>query len=458
MKIIVCGAGQVGWQIARHLASESNDVTIVDNNPELVRRATETLDVTGIAGFASYPDVLERAGAEDADMIIAATHSDEVNMVTCQMAHSIFEVPRKIARLRARSYLQAIHSDLYRRDHLPIDVVISPEREVAEAALKRIRSPSTFDVFGFLDGQMQLVGIALDSECAVLDTQLRQMTELFSTLRAIVVGVRRGGTLFAPEPGDQLYAGDQVYVITHLDDLSRTLEIFGKQPRRPERVIIVGAGNVGLAVAHRLEERGERIRARMIEQDRAVAERAADALERTIVLHGDGLDMEMLEEAGIDRADVLLSVTNDDKTNLLAAARAKAAGCPMVISLINEPQLAPMMGPLGIDAYVNPRVTTVSSILRHVRLGQVRNVYVIGDGEAEVMEVRVFASSAIAGRTIREIEFPEGVIVGAVRKGAQVLRPTGSTRLEDGDLVVIFALSKDVRAVERLLQVDSGYF
>ncbi|MCC6006710.1 MAG: Trk system potassium transporter TrkA [Rhodobacteraceae bacterium] len=457
MKIIVCGAGQVGWQIARHLSSESNDVTIVDSNPELVRRATETLDVSGVAGFASYPDVLTRAGARDAEMIIAATHSDEVNMVTCQMAHSVFSVPRKIARLRARSYLDAIYADLYRRDHLPIDVVISPEREVAEAALKRINSPSTFDIFGFFDGRMQLIGIALDGDCPVLDTPLRQMTELFSTLRAIVVGVRRGGTLFAPEPGDQLFAGDQVYVFTHADDMSRTLEIFGKVARRPERVIIVGGGNVGLAVARRLEIRTERIRAKVIERDRAVAERAADLLERTIVLNGDGLDMEMLEEAGIDRADAVLTVTNDDKTNLLAAARAKAAGCPMVISLINDPTLAPMMGPLGIDAYVNPRVTTVSSILRHVRLAQVRNVYSIGDGEAEVMEVQVFPSSPIAGRAIREIDFPEGVLVGAVRKGDKVLRPTGGTRLDEGDLVAIFALSKDVPAVERLLQVGSDY-
>jgi trk system potassium uptake protein len=191
MKVIICGAGQVGWQIARHLSGENNDVTLVDNNPALVRRATDTLDVRGITGFASHPDVLDTAGARDADMIIAATFSDEVNMVTCQVAHSVFSVPRKIARLRSQSYLDAIYSDLYRRDHLPIDVVISPEREVAEAALRRIGSPSTFDTENFLSGDAQLIGISLDGACAVLDTPLRQLSELFSTLRAVVVGVRR---------------------------------------------------------------------------------------------------------------------------------------------------------------------------------------------------------------------------------------------------------------------------
>jgi len=217
MKVIICGAGQVGWQIARHLAGERNDVTVVDMNPELVRRATDTLDVQGVVGFASYPDVLERAGARDCDLIIAATHSDEVNMVTCQVAHSVFGITRKIARLRAQSYMDTRFADLYRRDHLPIDVIISPEREVAEAALQRLSAPSTFDTESFMGGKAQLLGIALGDECPVLNTPLRQLTDLFSTLRAIVVGVRRQGRLFAPDPGDQLFAGDQIYVFSHVE-------------------------------------------------------------------------------------------------------------------------------------------------------------------------------------------------------------------------------------------------
>jgi len=458
MKVIICGAGQVGWQIARHLSGENNDVTVVDNNPDLVARATETLDVQGIAGFASYPDVLERAGARDADMIVAATHSDEVNMVTCHVAHSVFGIPRKIARLRAQSYLDAIHSDLYRQEHLPIDVVISPEREVAEAALKRLSAPAAFDAEIFFDGRATLLGIQLEDDCPVLNTPLRQLTDLFSTLRAIVVGVRREGTLFAPEAGDQLFAGDQIYVFADSEDVNRTLEIFGKNVRLPERVVILGGGNVGLAVAQALETRHRRMRAKVVELDRHIAERAADALERTVVLHGSAMDMELLREAGITRADAVLAVTSDDKVNMLAAVRAKTTGCPLAICLVNDPTLVPLMEPLDIDAYINPRASTVSSILRHIRHGRVRGVYSVGDAEAEVIEAQVLSTSPMSGQMIRDIEFPEGVLVGLIMKGDEVVKPTSTTRVEEGDVVVIFAMSADVPEVERLLQVSIDYF
>ncbi|TCS63211.1 trk system potassium uptake protein TrkA [Primorskyibacter sedentarius] len=458
MKVIICGAGQVGWQIARHLSGERNDVTVVDNNADLVRRATDTLDVQGIAGFASYPDILDRAGARDADMIIAATHSDEVNMVTCQVAHSIFAIPRKVARLRSQSYLTAIYSDLYRRDHMPIDVVISPEREVADAALQRLAAPAAFDTETFLDGKVQLLGLTIEDGCPVVNTPLRQLTDLFSTLRSIVVGIRRDGTLWAPDPGDQLFVGDDCYIVAHADDIRRTMEIFGKSVKKQERVVLIGGGNVGLTVAKELEARAERVRAKVIERNRSVAERAADTLEKTIVLHGDGLDAALLSEANIDRADAVLCVTDDDKTNMLAAVRAKAAGCPMAIALINDPTLVPLMGPLGIDAYINPRATTVSSILRHIRHGRVRGVYSIGDAEAEVIEAEVLSTSPIAGQQIRDIDFPEGVLVGAVLKQDKVVKPLGGLRIDEGDLIVLFAMTKDVPEVERLLQVSIDFF
>ena len=459
MKVIICGAGQVGWQIARHLSGEKNDVTVVDSNADLVRRASETLDVQGVAGFASYPDVLEKAGARDADMIIAATHSDEVNMVTCQVAHSIFSVPRKIARLRSQSYLDAIYSDLYRRDHLPIDVVISPEREVAEVALQRLAAPAAFDTESFMNGRAQLLGIALTEECPVLMTPLRQLNELFPTLRAIVVGVRRDeGKVFAPSPMDILMAGDRIYVFTHIEDVNRTLEVFGKRTKKQERLIIIGGGNVGLAVARALEARTDRIRAKIIERSRSRAEFAADNLTRTIVLNGDGMDMDILAEAAIERADAVLAVTDDDKTNLLAAVRAKQAGCPMAIALVNDPTLAPLMGALDIDAYINPRATTVSSILRHIRHGKVRAVYSIGDAEAELVEAQVLATSPLAGKLVRDVDFPEGVLVGAVMKGDRVMKPAGDLRIEAGDVIALFTMAGDRPEVERLLQVSVDFF
>jgi trk system potassium uptake protein TrkA len=458
VKVIICGAGQVGWQIARHLAGEANDLTVVDSNPALVRRATETLDVQGLTGFASHPDVLDAAGARDADMIIAATYSDEVNMVICQVAHSVFRIPRKIARLRAQAYLDQLYADLYRSEHLPIDVIISPEREVAQAALKRLRAPQAFDTEEFMDGKAELLGISLDEDCPVLSTPLRQLTDLFSTLRAVVVGVRRDKTLFAPEPGDQLLPGDSVYVFTHAADIGRTLEIFGKTAARQERVVIFGGGNVGLAVAQALEKGAERVRVKVIEADRKRAEVAADALERTIVLLGDALDSALLDEAGVDRADAVLAVTNDDKTNMLAAVRAKTMGCPLAIALVNDPSLSPLMGALGIDAHINPRATTVSSILRHVRHGRVRRIYSIGDSEAEVIEAQVLSSSPICDQRIRDIDFPEGVLVGAIMKKGEIIRPRGATLVEEGDIIAIFALSKDVPEVERLVQVSVEHF
>ena len=302
------------------------------------------------------------------------------------------------------------------------------------------------------------MGLTIDAGCPIVNTPLRQLTDLFSTLRSVVVGVRREGVLFAPESGDQLFEGDSCYVMVHADDVQRTMEIFGKSLRKQERVVIIGGGNVGLSVARRLETGKIRVRAKMIEHNRKNAERAAEELERTIVLHGDGLDAALLVEAGVARADAALCVTDDDKVNMLAAVRAKAAGCPMVIALINDPTLVPLMEPLGIDAYINPRSTTVSSILRHIRHGRVSQVYSIGDAEAEVIEAEVLSTSPISGSLIREIDFPEGVLVGAVRKGEKVVKPTGSLRIDEGDQIVIFALAGDVPEVERLLQVSIDFF
>ena len=421
MKIIICGAGQVGGQIARHLAREegANQVTVIDKDAGLIRRITDAYDVNGIAGFASHPDVLERAGARDADMIIAATQSDEVNMVVCQVANSIFSVPRKIARLRAPSYLNAIYSDLYRQDHMPIDVVISPEFSVADAVMQRLAAPAAFDIEGFLDNKAQLVGISLD--------------------------------------GDQLYADDQVYVMTATEDLPRVMEIFGKTHLDVARVLIIGAGNIGLHVAQSLEAR-KGTRLKIIERSRARAEEAADALKRTVELNGDGLDLELLEEASVASMDAVLALTDDDKTNILACVRAKTEGAKLVVALVNDASLIGLIAPMGIDAYVNPRSTTVSSILRYVRHGRIRAVYSIGDGEAEVIEAQVLGTSAMAGKTVRDADLPDAALIGLIQKGDKIIVPRGDTRLAEGDVLTIFAMRSSVAEVERLFQAGLDFF
>ena len=309
-----------------------------------------------------------------------------------------------------------------------------------------------------MGGAVEMLGISLDESCAVVHTPLHQLSELFSTLRALVCGIRRKERLFVPNPEDQLFVGDQIYLFTHKDDVGRALEIFGKTTKKRERVIIIGGGNVGLSVASELENRTDRVRAKVIERSRECAEKAAESLERTIVLHGDGLDMDLLEEANLDKADALLAVTDDDKTNLLTATRAKAAGCPLTVALVNDHGLSPLMNPLGIDAFIHPRATTVSSILRHIRHGRVRQVYSIGDAEAEVIEAQVLSTSPISGRAIRDINVPEGAIIAAVQKGEIIERPTGNTRIDEGDIVIFFSLARHIDEIEQLLQVQIDFF
>jgi trk system potassium uptake protein TrkA len=336
--------------------------------------------------------------------------------------------------------------------------VISPELEVAEAALKRLSSPNAFESETFLNNQAQLLGLHIEENCPVINTPLRQLTDLFSTLRVIVVGVRRQGVLFAPNAGDQLFCSDEVYLMCHSNDTNRTLDVFGKSQGEQNRIILIGGGNVGLRIAKSLEMGENRVRAKIIENNRSRAELAASSLERTIVLHGDGLDSGLLEEANVSKTDTILAVTDDDKTNMLAAVRAKSRGCKKAIALINDPTMSPLMEPLGIDAYINPRSTTVSSILRHIRHGKVKNVYSIGDAEAEVIEAQVMSTSPMAGSRIADIDFPEGVIVGGILKNGEMVKPNSQSKIEEGDVIALFVLSKDIPQVERLLQVTIDYF
>jgi trk system potassium uptake protein TrkA len=272
------------------------------------------------------------------------------------------------------------------------------------------------------------------------------------------MGVRRQGVLFAPNAGDQLFCSDEVYLMCHSSDTNRTLDVFGKSQGEQNRIILIGGGNVGLRIAKSLEMSENRVRLKIIENNRSRAELAASSLERTIVLHGDGLDSGLLEEANVSKTDTILAVTDDDKTNMLAAVRAKSRGCKKAIALINDPTMSPLMEPLGIDAYINPRSTTVSSILRHIRHGKVKNVYSIGDAEAEVIEAQVMSTSPIAGSRIADIDFPEGVIVGGILKNGDMIKPNSQSKIEEGDIIALFVLSKDIPQVERLLQVTIDYF
>ncbi len=458
MKVIVCGAGQVGFNIARQLSGEHNDVTVIDQSPKLVKRIHDNLDVHGLVGFASQPDVLEAAGASDADMIIAVTFADEVNMVACQVAHSLFNVPTKIARVRAQSYLRPIWQDLFSRDHMPIDVIISPELEVARSAERRLEVPGAFDMIPFGDDKLRLIGVRLTNECPIVDTPLRQLTELFPDLNIVVVGVDRGGKLLVPTGDDQMFVGDEVFFISDREHVSRALSLFGHEEKEARRIIIVGGGNIGLFLAESMERDHPSVRVKIIELDLVRAEYVAERLERSVVINGDALDSEILVEANAGSTETVIAVADDDEVNILASLLAKRHGCQRAITLINNSGYGPLLASLGIDAVVNPRASTVSTILQHVRRGRIKAVHSLRDGVAEVIEAEALQNSPLVGVPLRDVDLPMGMIVGGVLRGDNVIIPRGDTVIQVKDRVIIFALADAVKRVEKMFSVRLDFF
>lgn len=458
MKVVICGAGQVGFGIAERLAAEQNDVSIIDTSPRLIQAITDTLDVRGFVGHGSHPDVLARAGLEAADMLIAVTLHDEVNMIACQVGHALFDVPTKIARVRAQSYLQGHWRDLFSRDHLPIDVVISPEIEVGEMVLRRLSLPGAFDTVSFADGQVVAVGVRCEEECPVLDTPLQQLTDLFPDLQAVVVAVNRKGKVFVPRSSDSLIAGDLVYFVAQSDQVTRTLSLFGHDEPPAQRIVIGGGGNIGLYVARELEARNPRARVKLIEDNPDRAEAIAQELSKTVVLRGSALDRVILEEAAVDDADTMIAVTNDDRVNILSCLLSKELGAKRMLSLLNDSNYPAFARGLGIDAYVNPRQITVSKILQYVRKGRIRGVHSLLDGAGEVIEAEALETSPLVGKPLRSLDLFDGMRIGAVVRAGRVLLPRGDTVVQARDRVVMFALADRVKRVEQLFRVSLEFF
>ncbi len=458
MKVVVCGAGQVGYNIARYLAGAGNDVTVIDQRQELTQKIAESLDIQAITGFASHPEVLERAGAEDAEILIAVTMADEVNMVACQVAHSLFNVPTKIARVRHQSYLQRKWQDLFRREHMPIDVIISPELEVARAIARRLEVPGATDVTPFAEDRVRLIAARCGAECPILDTPLRQLTFLFPDLHLTCVGINRNDHFFVPTGDDHLIAGDEVYCVVETGHVARAMRAFGHEEKMSERIVIAGGGNIGLFLAQELEQHQAGTTLTLIEMDPDRARFIADKVSRTVVLQGDARDLEIQEEANVRAAQAIVSVTNDDEINIMTALLAKRFGCERALTLINNNAYASLIGSLGIDVAINPRETTVSSVLQHVRRGRIRSVYSLKDGEAEVLEAEALETSPLVGKPLREARLPSGVLVGAIIRDDQVIMPRANTVIRAQDRVVIVARAAAVKKVEKLFAVRVDYF
>ncbi|MGB6118848.1 MAG: Trk system potassium transporter TrkA [Mesorhizobium sp.] len=458
MRVIICGAGQVGYGIAERLSAERNDVTVIDTSPELIAAIRDSLDVRGLVGHGAHPDMLAAAGAAEADMIIAVTLYDEVNMIACEVAHALFSVPTKIARIRAQSYLQPHYQDLFSREHMPIDVVISPELEVGEMVLRRIALPGANDVVTFADGSIAMIAIECLEECPVINTPLAQLSELFPDLQATVVGISRKGRLFVPHSGDEMLAGDIAYVVASKEQVRRTLSLFGHEETEATRIVIAGGGNIGLFVAKALEQRKGRFRVKLIENTRERAVAVADQLRKTVVLHGSALDQKLLNEADIDDADLMVALTNSDQVNILASVMAKRLGCKSNLALLNNPAYQDITQTMGIDAQINPRNVTISKVLQHVRRGRIRAVHSVHRGSAEVLEAEALETSPLVGGELRDIDLPSGMRIGAVYRDGKVLKPDGSMTIRPKDRVVIFAMADAVKQVEQMFRVSLEFF
>lgn len=457
MKAIVCGAGQVGVGIARALAREGNAVTVVDWSPRLIDNVVTELDVRGVVGHGSHPDVLQRAGAEEADLLVAVTHSDETNMIACQVAHSLFNTPMRIARVRAQNYLDPAWADLFSTGNLPVDVVISPELEVGRAILQRVETPGAFNTAVFSGGRVQLLGLRLDENSPVAGSTTEQLMELFPDLRIAVVGVQRERTLFIPKRTDPLLAGDDVYVVTESAHVKRVLDIFGRSAEKIRRVVVIGAGNIGVYVARALE-RADGVKVRLVEASKEHAEAAAEKLKKTVVLHGDGLDARLMREAGVPDAELVVCVTNDDKVNLLSAVMAKREGAKRALSLVNERAFESLRETLGIDVLIDPRATTVSIILQHIRRGRITGLQSLGGGLAEALEGIALSTSPLVGKSLDALELPDGVALCAVVRGDKVILPCDEGRIRENDRVLLFCNTALIPKVEHLFRVSLEYF
>ena len=458
MKVIVCGAGQVGTSIAQHLAGENNDVTVVDLSPALIQRVNESLDVRTLLGHASQPDVLETAGASGADMIIAVTQHDEINMVACQVAHSLFNIPTKIARIRAQSYLAPEWRDLFSRDNMPIDVIISPEIEVARAVIRRLQVPGASDMISFAEDLVRVVAVTIDPECPIIDTPLRQLTELFPDLHLRVFGMARGDKILTPSGDDQIFVGDEVYFAVESQHVTRAMAAFGHEEQEARRLVVIGGGNIGMFLSGELFAETQNLSLKLIEIDEKRAEIVADNLSKAVVIHGDSLDAAILTEANVANAEAVIAVTNEDQVNILSSLLAKREGAARVMTLVNNAAYGPLMRSLGVDAVVNPRAITVSRILQHIRRGRIRAVHSLRDGAAEIIEAEALETSPLVGKQLRKVGLPNGIVIGAIVRGKEVIIPRGDTEILNHDRIILFATREMVKKVEKLFAVRLDFF
>jgi trk system potassium uptake protein TrkA len=450
LKIVILGAGQVGRTAAYHLSrEEANEVTVVDTDEEVLRDLQDRLDVRTVAGNASYPSVLEAAGAAEADILIALTSSDEVNMMACEVAFTLYRTPTKIARIRAAEYTS--RPELFSEEALPVDVFISPEQLVTEYVERLIHYPGALQVLDFADGKVRLVAVRAHEGGLLVGQQLRALREHVRDVEARIVAIYRAGRSITPGGDTIVEDGDEVFFLAARDDIRRVMSEMRKEEHPLRRVVIAGGGNVGFRLAKALEKQNQ---VKLIERDPKRARRISELLENTIVLNGDAADEELLIEENIDGTDVFAALTNSEEANILSSMLAKRLGARKVMALINKPSYAELIESGSIDIAISPQTITIGSLLAHVRRGDVVRVHSLRRGAAEALEAIVHGderSSRVVGKRVEEIKLPDGALIGAIVRGEKVIMAHHDTVVHCDDHVILFLSDRrHVEAVERL--------
>jgi trk system potassium uptake protein len=456
MKILILGAGQVGRTAAKHLSrEEANEVTVVDSNEDVLRDVQDRLDVRTVAGNAAHPTVLEAAGAAEAEIIVALTSSDEVNMLACEVAFTLFRTPTKIARIRAAEYTS--RSALFGADGLSVDVFISPEQLVTEYVERLIHHPGTLQVLDFADGRVRLVGVRARHGGLLVGHSLRELAQHLPKVEVRVVAIYRDGRSVPPEGETVLAEGDEVFFLAARDDIRRVMGELRNADDPARRIVIAGGGNIGFRLAKTLEAHNQ---VRLIERDARRARQVSELLDSTIVLNGDAADEELLIEENIDSADVFAAMTNSEEANILSAMLARRLGARKVMALINKPSYAELMESGSIDVAISPQTITIGSLLAYVRRGDVVRVHALRRGAAEALEAIVHGderSSRVVGRTVAQIPLPEGASIGAIVRGDRVMMAHHDTTVAADDHVILFlADRRHLEAIERLFGRASG--
>ena len=462
MNIIICGAGRVGFTIAKLLSEQGHSITVIDQSSEDIQKIDDMLDVKAIVGKATYPSILEKANASDADMIIAVTRNDEINMLICQIAFSIFKVQKKIARIRSQDYLNPKFTKVYNKENLPIDVIISPEIEIAKSLQRKLEAPGSLDNVPFANNKIRLLEILINEKCPLVNIKLNELTKKFPKLEANIMGVIRNDKFVILKKDDVMLKNDKAYVTINASQMQDTLDAFGHHEKISNKILIIGGGNIGFNLAKNLEETFDSARVKLIEKDKRRAEFIAGELNNTIIINGNGLDEEVLLEANLDEVETVLALTNDDEDNLMVSVLVEKftkdkdnLNDKRTMALINKPNYSLLQSSLKIDDLIDPRMSTVSSILKHVHKGTIETAYSILNGEYEIIEAEIIETSELINKELKNSNLPDEIRIGAILRGENVIIPRSNFVFKKEDIVVFLAKKDFLQVVENMFRISS---